>query len=297
MANGTDNPIQSLLLSLGIVSSEAIEEFYPRVRDRTDVRVMRCTKSGVIFLSDAKAIAPSYYASKADFSYWSASTREQALAESGPDDARRARQFETIIRERKWLDVGTGAGGILDLLARQAREVCGVEPQAGARAELVNLGYRVYPEVRQVPDDDFEVVTLFHVLEHLPDPIGTLRLIWNRMVSGGKLIVEVPHAQDFLISFLGLEAFKQFTFWSEHLILHTRKSLDVFLQTAGFIDISIDGLQRYPLANHLHWLVKGQPGGHKHWHHLESEELNRAYASLLARLDKTDTLLAVAGKR
>jgi hypothetical protein len=96
---------------------------------------------------------------------------------------------------------------------------------------------------------------------------------------------------------LGPEAFKQFTFWSEHLILHTRKSLDVFLRTSGFIDISIDGLQRYPLANHLHWLVKGQPGGHKHWHHLESEELNRAYASLLARLDKTDTLLAVAGKR
>jgi len=110
------------------------------------------------------------------------------------------------------------------------------------------------------------------------------------------LIVEVPHANDFLISFLNLQAFKEFTFWSEHLILHTRQSLEIFLREAGFKNIRIQGFQRYPLANHLHWLAKGKAGGHKHWHHLQTDELNRAYASMLASLDKTDTLIAVAEK-
>ncbi len=291
---GTDNPIFSLLLSLGVISPEAIEEFYPRVRDRADVRVMRCTKSGVIFLSSAQAIDPAHYTGKDDFSYWSATTREQALLESRDDDERRARQFGMLIRQAKWLDVGTGAGGILDLLGSQAREACAVEPQVGARQQLLLLGHRVYPDIQKVPDYDFEIVTLFHVLEHLTDPVGTLRLIREKMVAGGKLIVEVPHARDFLITFLQSEAFKKFTFWSEHLMLHTRRSLDVFVREAGFTDVRIEGFQRYPLANHLYWLAKGEPGGHKHWNHLQSGALNRAYASLLTRLDKTDTLIAVA---
>lgn len=296
MNTESDNRVQSLLLSLGIISADSIEEFWPRVRDREGVRVMRCRKSGVIFLSSARNIDPSYYASKEDYSYWSAATRTQALIESLEDDRRRALQFELVICNKKWLDFGTGAGGILELLKTQAAEVCAVEPQAGARNELVRLGYRVYQKIQQVPDNDFEVVTLFHTFEHLPEPIEALRSISSKMAVGGKLIVEVPHAQDFLISFLNLEAFKQFTLWSEHLILHTRQSLEIFLKEAGFQNICIEGFQRYPLANHLHWLAKGKPGGHKHWRHLQTEDLNRAYASMLARLDKCDTLIAVAQK-
>jgi hypothetical protein len=113
---------------------------------------------------------------------------------------------------------------------------------------------------------------------------------------GGKIIVEVPHAKDFLIDFLNLETFKAFTFWSEHLILHTRASLETFLQESGFKNIVIKGFQRYPLANHLYWLSQGKPGGHQHWHYLTTKELDKGYADMLASLDKTDTLIAIAEK-
>ena len=99
-----------------------------------------------------------------------------------------------------------------------------------------------------------------------------------------------------LISFLDWDAFKAFTFWSEHLILHTRGSLRLFLQQAGFKNISISGYQRYPIANHLHWLVKEKPGGHDIWNQLRSEELDNAYSAMLNKLDYTDTLIATATK-
>jgi hypothetical protein len=45
-----------------------------------------------------------------------------------------------------------------------------------------------------------------------------------------------------LISLFELEKFKKRTFWSEHLILRTRSSLEVYLKTAGFRNIVISGL-------------------------------------------------------
>jgi 2-polyprenyl-3-methyl-5-hydroxy-6-metoxy-1,4-benzoquinol methylase len=292
----SENTIQSLLISLGICSHDSIQEFYPRVRDRNDIRVMRCDRSGVLFLSRSDHVTESHYANQSDLSYWSANDRTQAVRDCFEDDSRRAKQFGSLIRGRRWLDVGTGVGGILDLLANQASEAMAVEAQTAARQELIQCGYQTYANIEQVQDDHFDVVTLFHVFEHLTAPLTALRTIAGKMTADGCVIIEVPHANDFLLSFLDLEAFKRFTFWSEHLILHTRKSLEIFLRHSGFTDIQVTGYQRYPLANHLYWLAKGQPSGHKEWSVLLSDELDSAYQTKLSELDRTDTLIAVARK-
>jgi len=185
-------------------------------------------------------------------------------------------------------------GGVLDELSSFASKTVAVEPQAGARACMIEIGYDVYPYVSDVPDNDFEAVTLFHVFEHLIDPFTMLRDIKQRMMKGGTLVIEVPHANDFLISCVDLEEFKAFTFWSEHLMLHTRSSLHAILHQAGFHNILIKGIQRYPLANHLHWLSKKEPGGHKKWSELRTERLDAAYADMLASIDCTDTLMVTA---
>jgi SAM-dependent methyltransferase len=288
--------LEPLLTSLGLITADSVETFYPRTRDRDDIRVMRCRTSGVIYLAGAVPDAPAHYASLVSDAYWLGGTRAQALLELAPDDERRAKQFEGMIRNKKWLDVGTGLGGVLDLLRAQAREIVAVEPVEGAYRELHRLGYRVYRDVHDLPDQDVDVVTLFHVFEHLSDPVETLRLIRGKLRPGGRLVVEVPHARDFLISFLDLDAFKRFTFWSEHLILHTRRSLEAFLRAAGFGDVRIEGFQRFPLANHLFWLAKGQPGGHQQWPTLRDPGLESAYAAMLDRLDATDTLIATASR-
>ena len=169
-----------------------------------------------------------------------------------------------------------------------------MEPQSGARECLQRLGYQVYRDLQDVRDNDFDVVTLFHVFEHLTQPLEFLRRIREILKPGGKIVIEVPHAKDFLLSTLDWEAFKAFTSWSEHLILHTRRSLTIFLQEAGFHEITVSGYQRYSLANHLYWLAKGKPGGHAVWKHLRSQLLELSYGDLLESIDQTDTLIAIA---
>jgi hypothetical protein len=288
--------IQSMLISLGICFLDSIQEFYPRVRDRDDVKAMRCSKSGVIFLQFSDHIdALQYYDKKNKLEYWAAACRQEALLSCVDDDKRRAEQFETVIRNKRWLDKGTGVGGVLDLLGPHAAYVCAVEPQVTAREELKYFGYHVYKDVRDVKEKNFDVVTLFHVFEHMPDPLESLYLIASKMEKG-QVIIEVPHAKDALLTLYDLDSFKEFTLWSEHLILHTRMSLEVLLRKAGFKNIQVNGCQRYPLANHLYWLSKGKPGGHKEWHFMSSKELDDAYSQTLDRLDCTDTLIAIAFK-
>ena len=47
------------------------------------------------------------------------------------------------------------------------------------------------------------------------------------------------------------------------MVLHTRETLRKTLEYVGLQDIQIEGVQRYPLSNHLNWLANGKPGGHK----------------------------------
>lgn len=63
----------------------------------------------------------------------------------------------------------------------------------------------------------------------------------------------------------------------------------------GLEEIQIEGVQRYPLSNHLNWLANGKGGGHKSpLSALDSDELLDAYQNALARIDATDTLVAIA---
>jgi SAM-dependent methyltransferase len=292
----TQNKIQDILQEFNIIDPSAVTELYPRVRDTDGVKVMKCTRSGVIFLSTDDHISREYYSDKSGTSYWSATSRKEALKETWEDDHRRFEQFHTLVTRKSYLDIGTGLGGILDLMKDVASEVHGVELQAEVRDYLnKEAGLKVYDGLESIPSGKiFDVVTLFHVFEHLSDPVGMLKQVREKMNVGGKLVIEVPHANDFLIRFLDLESFKSFTFWSEHLILHTRTSLEIMLRAAGFANVTVSGYQRYPLANHMHWLAKNKPGGHVVWPQLRSEDLDNAYSDVLKGLDMTDTIIAIA---
>ncbi len=290
------NSIQDTLCDLGICDLAAIEDFHPKVRDRSDVSVKRCGRSGVIFLSRSDHMDEAYYAGKKATEYWGAESRAQAVEQCRFDDERRSREFADLIKGSKWLDVGAGAGGLLDLLGPVAKEAYAVELQREIREDLQRLGYPVYASLEETPGSDFTVVSLFHVFEHLTRPLDSLEQIRRRLEVGGSVIIEVPHARDFLIDFLDVGAFKDFTFWSEHLILHTRESLRIFLEAAGFRNVRIEGYQRYPLSNHMYWLRNGMPGGHVKWAKLDSEELSKSYSEMLKDIDATDTLIAHARK-
>lgn len=294
MTANYNNPIQKLLIQLGFFDAANPEQIADCVRDRDDIQVLRCTKSGIIFLSrfaDKTAVG---HQNRKDFSYWNAADRMQAVKECHVDDSRRASMIRNDVCGRLWLDVGTGAGGILDLLIHEAGRASAVEMQKAPREALRADGYEIYSEIAEVPRGQFQVVTLFHVLEHFADPLSALKLIRERMSGGAKLIVEVPHARDALLALYDVASFKKHTFWSEHYVLHTRESLKLLIEAAGFVDVGVKGIQRYPLANHAHWMARGAPGGHKAWDCLRDEDLDHTYERVLSKIDMTDTLWAEA---
>ena len=278
--------------------------FIRGVRDRDDIAVLRCRKSEVIFLSRADHVSLGQLNEKEsnrqtvlystdDGCRESYDIRPEFLV-SDRDDHARVKAFRGLIEGRTWMDVGTGNGGILPLLAPQASETLAVEPVRSYRNALAREGYDVYSTVDEVRRNDVEVATLFHVLEHIKDPIETLARVRAAMKGGGDLVIEVPHARDPLMTLYDLPAFRNFTFWSQHLILYTRACLERVIKTAGFSDIRVEGRQRYPLANHLYWLRHHKPGGHNVWGKITTPELEAAYEAMLAACDRTDTLIALA---
>jgi 2-polyprenyl-3-methyl-5-hydroxy-6-metoxy-1,4-benzoquinol methylase len=288
------NPIIRDLQALDLAQPQNFTPISARVRDRDDVFALRCSRSGIIVLNRTDHINDAVYAGRDDLSYWGEGEREKLLQSTAADDQRRAAFVRRHADGKQYLDIGTGLGGILDLVRTSCAGVHAVELQAGPRADLRKRGYAVYADISAAPARHFDVVSLFHVYEHIPDQIEFLTSAKRLLKPGGLLIVEVPHARDALITLYDSTAFLNFTLWSQHLILHTRDSLHRFMTASAFTDVRIEGIQRYPLSNHLYWLAKAKPGGHQVWDFLNDAALNAAYESRLAQRDLTDTLFATA---
>lgn len=95
------------------------------------------------------------------------------------------------------LDVGSGTGAMPDLLTRFG-QVVGVEPSPlAAEVARERLGARVDLRQGEVPaalrpGERFDVLTLFDVLEHLDDPVATLRSLRPFLEPGATVVVTVP---------------------------------------------------------------------------------------------------------
>jgi cyclopropane fatty-acyl-phospholipid synthase-like methyltransferase len=215
---------------------------------------------------------------------------EEWLKESEFDDLRRFRMLQPLMVNKKLLDFGCGAGGFLNLARKIAADVAGVELERRV-AEHWAARLTIRAGLDQV-EHNFDVVTAFHVLEHLDDPRDTLKKLGKRLVEGGRLVVEVPSADDALLTLYKNDDFQRFTYWSQHLYLFNAHTLNLLVQQAGMNVVALQQVQRYPLSNHLHWLSRGKPGGHKAWSFLDAPEVNAAYAASLATIGKCDTLVA-----
>lgn len=293
-----NHKLASELIDLGIIYPEEISEFYHKVRDNDNIKVLRCNKSKVIFLDSIDHISQSYYNNLEELNYWNSDNRAKALESTYKDDFRRYNFIKELIDNKNYLDIGCGLGGIFEFVIGDKKNLYGIEPQETIRKELISLGYKVYSDIDELLNQDvrFDLITLFHVFEHLTNPLEFLEKIYKLLNKNGKLIIEVPNAEDALISLYNVESFKKSTFWSEHLVLHTKNSLEAYLRKTNFSNISVQGIQRYNLSNHINWIMNNQINKiYKEF--IDDEELNKYYCKALDKTNNTDTLISICEKK
>jgi len=97
------------------------------------------------------------------------------------------------------LDVGSGGGFFLYVAKQQGIEGQGIEPNEGFAGYANNtLGVPTTNGFLQDLDfsgQNFDVITLNHVLEHVEDPLGTIARLKNWLRPDGHLVVEVPNVE------------------------------------------------------------------------------------------------------
>lgn len=127
----------------------------------------------------------------------------------------------------------------------------------------------------------FDLITAFHVFEHLKDPFATLKNLMNHLSEDGQIIIEVPNADDALLSLYECVSFAKFTYWSQHLFLFNENTMKDLVEQSDFKLNWIKQIQRYPISNHLYWLSKGLPGGFEKW--TSFDKINHHYIEVLQK--------------
>jgi SAM-dependent methyltransferase len=164
----------------------------------------------------------------------------------------------------RYLDVGCGSGGALGVAQALGWQVAGVEVDAAAAAKARRFSPRVHVgDLLGAPfaPGEFDCVTAFHVLEHVPDPVAAVRRMLEWLAPGGLLVVEVPNAGG-----LGARLFGRA--WSglelpRHLSHFTPESLERLVTRAGgrVVWRWHQAKPRYYLWSLGHWLRDRGLGG------------------------------------
>ena len=100
-------------------------------------------------------------------------------------------------KEGSLLDIGAGTGDFLKLAKNNHWEAKGIEPNESAANIARQKGLEIKETIDALLGQKFDVVTLWHVLEHLPDLEITIEKIESLVKPGGTLIVAVPNFKSF----------------------------------------------------------------------------------------------------
>ncbi len=162
------------------------------------------------------------------------------------------KQVKTCSRH---LDIGCSTGILLQKFSGQYHStVLGVEPGTSYRQYAQSQGLTVYAsleELEQSGRERFELVSMMHVLEHLPDPVDFLRNLREKQLApAGWLLIEVPnlYAHD--------------CFEVAHLVSFSAHTLEQVVRKAGYrlVRMRAHGLPRSKLIP-LYLSLLAQPDG------------------------------------
>lgn len=267
-----------------------------KLRDTDQVGVLHCPDSQHTFLDSFAHVDDEYFVNdRFLLSKPFVQGVEQRLRHFGPENEERLTRVGPLVVNKRVLEFGCGAGALMRKLAPVVDSIEGLERTAEFRRMLLADGFRIHEQIEDT-EGNFDVILMFHVLEHLSSPVDSLKACYERLAPGGLLYVEVPNINDALLTLYDVPDYRRFHFFLDHLHYFSRRSLTIAFEQAGAPSPTIFGHNRFGLANHLYWLKHGKPGGHHVWNFLETPALFGEYARALAAADISDSLVAQVRK-
>ncbi|MGM0647961.1 MAG: class I SAM-dependent methyltransferase [Bacteroidota bacterium] len=107
---------------------------------------------------------------------------------------------------RRILDIGCGTGELLNFFKESNWEVRGIEPDADARAfakKEYDLPVDQEDALDQMDDNSFDVITMWHVLEHVAGLNKRMRTIRRLLKDDGVVVIAVPNPEAFDAQYYG----------------------------------------------------------------------------------------------
>lgn len=262
------------------------------LRDSDTIGVLECLSCAHVFLDTFEHINEAYF-ERGEFLLNKPFLKnmEERMRHYEHENVERVNRVGSLAVNKRVLDFGCGAGPLMDKLRPIAGSIEGLEPTEPFRQLLMQKGYIVHETVDAL-QGPYDIILMFHVAEHLPDPVSTLRQLSDRLAPDGLIYLEVPNVNDALMTLYNIEASQKFLFFRDHLQYFSRASLARAVQRCGSRLINLSGHNRFGLANHLYWLRHGKPGGHKIWSFLETSTVFAEYSRTLASVDMSDSLVA-----
>jgi 2-polyprenyl-3-methyl-5-hydroxy-6-metoxy-1,4-benzoquinol methylase len=185
---------------------------------------------------------PAYFDGAAEQGYQNYADLEKALL---PHFRRRLRNIEKHLPKGRLLDFGCAAGYFLQVAQAAGWQVVGVElAQEMAQRAAQSVHAPIVSALDELTECHFDVITLWEVIEHLPQPLALLRQLHECLRPGGMLMLSTPNAGHW-------QAIRAPEGWisyrpPSHLFYFTARTLEDTLRRAGFEAISIQRVSPLP---------------------------------------------------
>lgn len=228
----------------------------------------------------------------------------------------RVEMIKSLVAKRAAvLDIGTGSGELLYVGRKNGFDMQGIEvDQAYAQFGRKSYGAKIINESLRsaiLPEQHFDMVTIFHVLEHLPDPKQALTKITATLKPGGYVLIEVPNIES-------LDTRFRQKWHPGHLFHFNCATLPALARVCGLQTLSVHTCPRrnvvgatllkspFPIETDWQPLVAGnfestwqllQDQAQQHWHTNWYERLGRVSQKLKRNLREWTISLSEGNRR
>ncbi len=104
----------------------------------------------------------------------------------------------------KLLDIGSGTGEFLNVAKEDGWEIIGVEPSSKAKAIAIKKGVSFIDNTNLLEDQSFDVITMWHVLEHVPNIENQIKELKRLLKPNGTILIAVPNFNSFDAKYYGV---------------------------------------------------------------------------------------------